>query len=71
MRGHLLIVQHSPPTSSRRHRGHLDGAAAVEIAPCGGTMRCVSGWITTGTLQAIIDASGAPGFGSHSVLLAG
>jgi hypothetical protein len=34
-------------------------------------MRCVSGWITTGTLQAIIDASGAPGFGSHSVLLAG
>jgi len=71
MRGHLLIVQHSPPTSSRRHRGHLDGAAAVEIAPCGGTVRCVCGWFTTGTLQATIDTSGALGFGSYAVLLAG
>ncbi|MHB1474335.1 MAG: TadE/TadG family type IV pilus assembly protein [Dermatophilaceae bacterium] len=40
-------------------------------APCNGPDRCVSGWFTTGTLQTTIDTSGAPGFGSYAVQLAG
>jgi hypothetical protein len=33
--------------------------------------RCVSGWFTTSTLQTTIDTSGAPGFGSYVIQVAG
>jgi len=39
--------------------------------PCGGSDRCISGWFTTGTIQATIDTSGSPGFGSYAVQPAG
>jgi Flp pilus assembly protein TadG len=39
--------------------------------PCGGGDRCVSGWFTQDSLQTTIDDTGAPGFGSYVIQLAG
>jgi len=39
--------------------------------PCHGSDRCVSGWFTTGTMQTTIDTSGAPGFGTSVIQVAG
>lgn len=39
--------------------------------PCSNGARCVSGWFTTSTLQTTIDTSGAPGFGTSVIQVAG
>jgi Putative Flp pilus-assembly TadE/G-like len=44
---------------------------APKNTPCGGGDRCVSGWFTQDSLQTTIDDTGAPGFGSYVMQLAG